>query len=165
MREAYVSELQKQTLEWIKTAPLRVEARAESAASPEAVFAVLADHERWPEWFPRVREVTVLGDQRAGVGARRRVALRGMTVDEEFIAWDPGARWAFTGYESRPRFTRSLVEDCVLTARSDGGTDISYTMYMDPVGVMGFFITRAAAMMRKNNTQAMQNLAARAASG
>ena len=158
-----MSTLAKETIDWLTRAPLRVEARAESAASPDAVFAVLADHEHWPEWFPRVREVTVLGEQREGVGARRRVALRGMTVDEEFIAWDPGKRWAFTGYESRPRFTRALVEDCVLTPLPGGGTGITYTMYMDPVGVIGFFVKRGAGAMRKNNTQAMQNLAARAA--
>jgi hypothetical protein len=151
-----------QTVDWIDHAPLRVEARAESTASPDKVFAVLADHERWPEWFPRVRKVTVLGPAE-GVGARRRVELPGMTVDEEFIVWDPGARWTFTGYEARPRFTRSLVEDCVLTPRPGGGTAITYTMYMDPVGVMGALVKLSAGQMRKNNTKAMQNLAARAA--
>jgi hypothetical protein len=151
-----------QTIDWIDHAPMRVEARAESTASPDQVFAVLADHERWPEWFPRLRKVTVLG-RAEGVGARRRVALPGMTVDEEFIVWDPGARWSFTAFEARPRFTRSLVEDCVLTPLADGGTAISYTMYLDPVGVMGFLIKRSLGLMRKNNTRAMQNLAARAA--
>jgi hypothetical protein len=158
-----VGALPKQTLDWIERAPLRVEARAESAASSDKVFAVLADHERWPEWFPSVRKVSVLGPSE-GVGARRRVIIPpGMTIDEEFIAWDPGARWAFTAYESRPRFTRSLVEDCILTPTPDGGTAISYTMYMDPVGPMGFVIKRVVGTTRKNNTKAMENLAARAA--
>ncbi|MEY2470320.1 MAG: hypothetical protein QOF21_3018 [Actinomycetota bacterium] len=158
-----MAELIMQTIDWIDHAPLRVEARAESTASPDKVFAVLADHERWPEWFPRLKQVTVIG-QAEGVGARRRVALSGMTVDEEFIVWDPGARWTFTGYDARPRFTRSLVEDCVLTPLPNGGTGISYTMYMDPVGIAGFLVKRAVGQMRKNNTKAMQNLAARAAS-
>jgi Polyketide cyclase / dehydrase and lipid transport len=157
-----MSALPMQTIDWITAAPLRVEARAESTAAPDKVFAVLADHERWPEWFPRVKKVSVLG-QAEGVGARRRVELTGMTVDEEFIVWDPGARWTFTAYDARPRFTRALVEDCMLTPLPSGGTAISYTMYMDPVGPVGFLIKRVVGMMRKNNTQAMQNLAARAA--
>jgi hypothetical protein len=36
-------------------------------------------------------------------------------------------------------------------------------MYMDPVGVMGLFVKLAVNRMRKNNTKAMENLAARAA--
>ncbi len=141
---------------------MRVEARAESTASPDRVFAVLADHERWPEWFPSLKTVTVLGPAE-GVGARRRVVVPGMTVDEEFIVWDPGERWSFTAYEARPRFTRSLVEDCVLTPLANGGTAISYTMYLDPAGPIGFLMKLAVGRMRKNNTKAMQNLAERAA--
>jgi hypothetical protein len=109
-----------------------------------------------------VKKVEVLGPAE-GVGARRRVVIPGMTVDEEFIVWDRGKRWTFTAYDCRPRFTRSLVEDCVLTPLPDGGTAISYTMYMDPVGPMGFLIKRVVGIMRKNNTKAMQNLAVRAA--
>ena len=157
-----MSAVPKQTLDWIARAPFSVEARAESAAPPDKVFAVLADHERFPEWFPAVRKVEVLGPSE-GVGARRRVSIPAMTVDEEFIVWDPGARWTFTAYDVRPHFTRSLLEDCVLTLLPNGGTSISYTMYMDPVGPMGWVIKRSVGRMRKNNTKAMQNLAARAA--
>jgi hypothetical protein len=152
-----------QKLEWIENAPVRVAARAESTASPESVFAVLADHERWPEWMPSVRKVAVIGDQREGVGARRRVVVPGMTIDEEFIAWDPGARWAFTAYDVRPRFTRALLEDCILTPLPNGGTAISYTMYLDPPPPMRVPLTLAIPFMRANNTRGMRNLAARAA--
>ncbi|MEY2425724.1 MAG: hypothetical protein QOI61_1296 [Actinomycetota bacterium] len=157
-----MAELTMQTIDWIDRAPVRVEARAESTASPDKVFAVLADHERWPEWFPSLKKVTVLGPAE-GVGARRRVAIPGMTVDEEFIVWDPGVRWSFTGYDAKPRFTRSLVEDCVLTPLPNGGTAISYTMYLDPAGPIGFLMKLVVGRLRKNNTRAMQNLAERAA--
>jgi hypothetical protein len=151
-----------ETLDWIDRAPLRIEARAESTASPDKVFAVLADHERWPEWFPMVRKIDVIGPAE-GVGARRRVHVPGMAFEEEFIAWDPGARWTFSVYDARPRFTRALVEDCVLTPLPNGGTAITYTMYMDPVGPLGFFVKLIVGRMRKNNTKGLKNLAARAA--
>src|SRR5258708_6880700 len=131
-----MAELTKQTIDWIDRAPVRIEAKAESTASPDKVFAVLADHERWPEWFTSVKKVTVLG-KGEGVGARRRVQVPGMTVDEEFIVWDPGKRWSFTGYEAKPGAARSLIEDCILTPLSNGGTAISYTMYLDPKGLAG----------------------------
>ena len=149
------------TIDWIDTAPIRVEARAESSAAPAAVFAVLADHERWPEWFPSVRKVTVLGPAE-GVGARRRVAVPGSTIDEEFIVWEPAARWAFTATAARPRFVRSLVEDCRLDELESGGAAISYTMYFDPPPVVRPLLKALAGRLRANNDRALVNLARRA---
>ena len=152
----------KRPIEWIEEAPVRIEGRAESTATPAEVFAILADHERWPEWFPSVRKVTVLGPAE-GVGARRRVAIPGGTVDEEFIVWEPGVRWSFTAFASKPRMAKSLVEDCRLEPLASGGTAITYTMYIDPVAPLKPLLKLAAGRMRANNTKAMQNLARRAA--
>jgi uncharacterized protein YndB with AHSA1/START domain len=154
--------LMKRSIEWIESAPIRIEAKAESTASPTDVFAVLADHEHWPEWFPSVRKVTVLGAA-TGVGALRRVAIPGATVDEEFIVWEPGVRWSFTGIAARPRFTKSLVEDCRLRELESGGTAISYTMYLDPPGALAPLMRAFAGRLRANHNRAMENLARRAA--
>ncbi len=145
-----MAELVRRGLDWIDDAPLRIEARGESSATPEAVFVVLADHERWPEWFPSVKQVTVLG-RAEGVGARRRVAIPGATVDEEFIVWEPGVRWSFTGFAARPGFTRSLLEDCRLEGRPGGGTGISYTMYLDPPPLLAPLLRLAAGRIRSGN--------------
>lgn len=154
--------LVKRSIEWVESAPIRIEATSESTASPTDVFAVLADHEHWPEWFPSVRKVTVLGVA-AGVGATRRVAIPGATVDEEFIVWEPGVRWTFTGIAARPRFTTSLVEDCRLRELASGGTAITYTMYLDPPGVLAPLVRAFAGRLKANNSRAMANLAGRAA--
>jgi len=156
-----MGDLVPRTIEWTEHAPIRIEARARSSASPDVVFAVLADHERWPEWFPSVKKVTVLGPA-SGVGARRRVKVPGLTVDEEFIAWDPGVRWAFTGYAAAPKFTRSLIEDCALEPDESGGTNITYTMYLDPPPLLRGVVRLTAGRIRANNTRALANLARRA---
>lgn len=161
-----MSTLQPRTIKWIDSAPVRIAASARSTASPDAVFAVLADHERWPEWFTSVKSVEVIGASAAGVGARRRVKVPGLTVDEEFIVWEPGVRWSFTGLEARPGVTRSLVEDCRLTpVADDGGTDITYTMYLDPPAWLRPVVAVLSSQLRRNNTKAMENLARRAAKG
>jgi uncharacterized protein YndB with AHSA1/START domain len=157
-----MAELVPRKIEWIDSAPIRITARSESSAPPADVFAVLADHERWPEWFPSVRKVTVLGAA-TGVGARRRVAVPGATVDEEFIIWEPGVRWSFTGIAARPRFTKSLVEDCVLERLESGGTAITYTMYLDPPTAFRPLVKVAAGRIQTNNNRAVLNLARRAA--
>lgn len=151
------------TIDWIDVAPIHIQARTESSAPPPDVFAVLADHARWPEWFPSVRKVTVVGKP-PGVGARRRVAIPGATVDEEFIVWDPGHRWSFTGIAARPRFTKSLVEDCRLDALDSGGTAITYTMYLDPPTALLPLFKVLVGRIQANNNRALLNLAQRAAS-
>ena len=76
--------------------PVSFSGSATTTASPEAVFAILADHERWPEWFPVLKKEEVLGPRREGVGTRRLATIPGGKIEELIIAWDPGQRFAFT---------------------------------------------------------------------
>lgn len=156
-------DLERQPIEWIERAPVSAVGRAVSSAPPDAVFAVLADHLRWPEWFPSVRKVEVIGPA-SGVGARRRVHIPGAAVEEEFIVWEPGVRWSFTGTGARPGFLRSLVEDCRLEATPDGGTAISYGMYFMPAPALAPFVRLSLGALRKNLNTAMGRLAARSES-
>jgi uncharacterized protein YndB with AHSA1/START domain len=159
---AKLTSLVRQDLRWTDSAPIALVGRATTTATPADVFAELADHERWPEWFPNVKKVDVLGPA-TGVGARRRVAIPGAVVEEEFIAWEPGARWAFTGTAAKPGFVRSIVEDCHLIPIGDGGTAITYTMYLEPTAWSRPLLAVAKRGVQKGLQQAMENLATRAA--
>jgi hypothetical protein len=64
---------------------------------------------------------------------------------------------------SSRRWTRSLVEDCVLTARADGGTDVTSTMYFDPAGTAGLLMRHSFRRIGSNIQSAMKALARRAA--
>ena len=98
--------LQRRPREWNDTAPLRIESTRDIDASAADVFAVLADHERWPEWFEALSEVEVTGAA-SGVGAQRRVKLKPSGVfDEEFYAWDEGREFGFSIVEPRCRCWR-----------------------------------------------------------
>ena len=155
--------LRQQTMDWARTAPFQASGHARSTAPPEVVFAVLAEHDRWPEWFPNVKEVTVLGSAE-GVGARRRVRVPGLTVDEEFIEWEPGRRFAFTGTDAKPAVFTSLVEHCALEPTDDGGTDITWTMCAAPRPVVGLLMKVAKGQVGKVLQRGMAGLAARAES-
>lgn len=152
---------ERRTLDWAERAPLIVQATATSIAPPGAVFAVLADHERWPEWFGNVRRVVVTGS-RSGVGAARRVHIPGASFEEEFIAWEEGTRWAFTVTSARPRFFRALVEDCRLAPAGDG-TRIDYRMCFEPTAWSAPLLRLAAGQVRKQLQAAVDELAVRAA--
>jgi uncharacterized protein YndB with AHSA1/START domain len=81
-------------------------------AAMARVFAVIADHERMPEWFP-AREVV---RRRAGaphpdgVGAVRVLRGSGLAVEEEITAFEPGSRLATVLLAGAPlRSARSEV--------------------------------------------------------
>ena len=59
--------------EWIDNAPVTVERSVEIAANPEQVWAHVADHETWPEWFGAISKVEVTGEP-SGVGGARFLA-------------------------------------------------------------------------------------------
>ena len=84
-------------------------------------------------------------------------------MDEEFIVWEPGVRWSFTGIAATPPFTRSLVEDCRLETASSGGSVITYTMYLDPPPALRPIIKAMSGLIAANTTRAIRNLAERAA--
>jgi len=150
-------------LGWIGSAPITLTGRSTSTASPDAVFAELADHERWPEWFVNVKKVEIIGPA-DGVGARRRVFIPNGAVEERFIAWEPGVRWAFTGTAGRPPIFRSLVEDCQLVAIGDqGGTAITYTMHIEPTTWARPLLAVIKRGMQKGLQTSMEQLALRAA--
>lgn len=151
----------RQTLEWSEQAPVRAEGVARTTASPEAVFAVLADHARWPEWFPNVKAVEVLGPAE-GVGARRRVKIPGMSVDEEFIAWEPGRRFAFTATACKPGAFKALVEHCRIEPTDGGGCEVTWTMCVEPVALLAPLMKLGSGTLAKNLTKGMENLARRA---
>lgn len=154
---------ERQTLAWADTAPIRAQGSARSSASPEAVFAVLADHARWPEWFPNVKKVDVMGPAE-GVGARRRVHIPGVAVEEEFIAWEPGKLFAFTATAVKPGVFRALVEHCRIEPTADGGSDITWTMAIGPSPLLAPLLKIARGQLSKNVGLGMVALARRAES-
>jgi ribosome-associated toxin RatA of RatAB toxin-antitoxin module len=151
----------RETLEWSETAPIRVQGTAATTASPEAVFAVLADHARWPEWFPKVKAVEILGPAE-GVGARRRVKIPGLAVDEEFIAWEPGKLFAFTATAAKPGAFKALVEHCRIKPSERGGCDVTWTMTFEPHPLAAPVMKLARRSLEANLGTAMANLARRA---
>lgn len=120
-------------LEWIDQAPVRATRTRRIEAPPAAVWAAIADHEGWSEWFGAITRV-VPGTTSEGVGGTRRVEVGRIAVDEEFVAWEPERRFAFTVTSSTGPGLRSMNEDVRLTPAGDDATTVSYTMALDPVG-------------------------------
>lgn len=105
------------------------------AASAE-VFDVFADGESWPNWFDAVRRVVWTSPQPRGVGATRtvvlRIALLDVTVQERFLAWDPGRRFAFRFEGASLPLIHAGIEDYLLEDLSGGRCRLTYAVHLEP---------------------------------
>ena len=105
---------------------------AHSAASPEAVFAVLADAPTWHEWAGLAvpRSSWEAGTPAGGVGAVRRLGFGPLSSREEIVQYDPPHRLAYVLRSGEGlHHYRASVD---LQAQPDGGTHIVWSGTVDP---------------------------------
>jgi Polyketide cyclase / dehydrase and lipid transport len=110
--------------EWIDTAPIHVEKIVDIVAPPAVVWAIIADHVAWPEWFSALDSVEVTGPP-TGVGGTRRVTAKRLPLDEEFTAWVIDEHFAFAVVRSKLPFLDALAES-VRIQSTDAGCRVIY---------------------------------------
>ena len=99
-------------IDFIDDAPVQLRFEGEVAASPAAVFEVLADAEGWPAWFPQVRDGGYSTPPPHGLGSRRKVLLNGgARFQETIIAFDPPRRYTWRVDSCNVPMFSALVED------------------------------------------------------
>jgi len=140
-----------QSPEWIDAAPIRVERTVEIAASREVVWARIADHATWPEWFTALDSVVILGSP-TGVGGGRRVTATKLTIDEEFTAWDENEHFAFAVVRSKLPILESMAES-VRIEPTDEGCRVVYRQGLQAKRGFG----KALALMWKRSEKQLEN--------
>ncbi|MGB3055606.1 MAG: SRPBCC family protein [Acidimicrobiales bacterium] len=158
--------MQERDLSFVDSAPVRIEAAVTVIATRAQVWAVLADHRGWPNWFgPSLTSCEPTSETEQGVGSTRRVTLRGgTTVDERFIAWDEPEVWSFTGTAMKPALFRELVERVVLAPIGDDRTRVTYTMALTPAPALRPFVPLLKAGVSRSLRGALEELGRTAAS-
>jgi carbon monoxide dehydrogenase subunit G len=142
--------------EWIDSAPIRVERSIDIAAPPEAVWALIADHENWPNWFTTLSSVEVTGAP-AGVGGQRRVTASRITIDEEFTVWDVNEHFAFAVVATKVPFLDTMAESVRIEPTADG-CRVNYRQGLQAKRGMGFLLEMAWKPAEKQLTTALENL-------
>jgi carbon monoxide dehydrogenase subunit G len=154
-----MAKLTTQPPEWIHTAPIQITATREMSATADEVFAALADHETWPEWFPSIQRVERFGDLHEGLGSNRRVFInKRVVIDEEFNVWEPGKQWGFAVVASSVGGLRHMSE---LVTIEDIGNDrvrVTYTMGIEPKPVLAPILRIAKRGVEKNLEKALAGL-------
>ncbi len=110
--------------EWIESAPIRVEESISIGAPAEAVWAHLADHEHWPDWFTDLDKVEITGAA-SGVGGKRRVTAMRLPIDEEFTVWDENEQFAFAVVGTKLPFLSTMAESVTIEP-AKGGCRVVY---------------------------------------
>jgi len=145
--------------EWIHSAPFQASATRTIEATPDEVFAALADHETWPEWFKSVVKVERFGDQHEGVGSNRRVFInKRISIDEEFNVWEPGERWGFVVLAASIGGLKSMVELVTIDDLGDGKSSVTYKMGIEGKIPLSLLLKVAGGPMKKNLEKALDNL-------
>ena len=132
-------------LDFIERATWRFENTTELDAPPDVVFDIFADGESWPRWFDGIRRVVWTSPEPKGVGTTRTVTLTTMTVDEYFLAWERGRRFAFRFEGATMPLCVAGIEDYRLEDLGGGRTRFAYGVYLEPslVGKLVSPIARA----------------------
>jgi uncharacterized protein YndB with AHSA1/START domain len=122
--------------DFIDTASELITTEVVAAASPEEVWAVFTDNERWPEWFPAAKSCRTTSDQAEGVGSTRWIHFDLFKVNERFVAWDPPRRWAFTILDANLPGIVSVVEQAIIEPVDEHQTRVTYTLAADLASYM-----------------------------
>jgi uncharacterized protein YndB with AHSA1/START domain len=137
-----------ETLGFTAVAPLRTTVTRDVEATPSEVFDALADPSAWVAWFPGMTGSRWTSEAPHGVGSTRQVQLGPLTVDEQFLVWEPAQRFAFTFTATNLPVARAGVELLELVPRSPTGTRVAYTFAVDPTGVPGPLARTAVPVVR-----------------
>ena len=127
-------EMTPQPPEWTDRAPVKISASREIMASSDEIFAALADHQSWPQWFSQLTKIESLGELTEGVGSKRRAFVNKVEIDEEFIEWEPGTVWGFTVTAVRgvPSMIESMSERVSIQQLSPDRCRVTYLMAIGP---------------------------------
>lgn len=138
----------------------RIEKSVVINASPEKVFALLADVERFPEWMDMVKEVRITSRERTGAGTTSHWATEvgdsRAEWDAENTEWVENERMAWrTTSGNLSAFGSNTLKPVA------GGTELTWVMdYELPYSILGKIVDKLKVSkdMEKGMERALQNL-------
>jgi carbon monoxide dehydrogenase subunit G len=121
-------------LGFLDTAPSTFRNTVSIALTPEELFGVLARADTWSRWAKVITDVEYTSPEPHGVGTTRVVTMRGGIVgDEEFLAWEPGARMAFRFNSSTTKTLKAFLEVYTIEPTATG-CDLTWALAMEAGG-------------------------------
>ena len=118
------------------------------SAPPDAVMAVIADIDRYPEWTGQIKSAEVLDADVDGRPRQARFVMdAGVLKDEYVLQYDwtaQGVDWQLVGTSA---VQKSQVGSYALAPRGDG-TEVTYSLSVDiAMPMLGMFKRKAEKMI------------------
>jgi hypothetical protein len=126
-----------------------------SGASPQQLYDVLLDVERWPDWMRGVRraEWEKQGAPGSGVGGVRRFGAPGLSIREEVLAGQPPGRHSYTILSGMP--VKNHRGDVRIDDRP-GGSQITWDVSFDSrIPLLGSLLRRMLESTIANGASAL----------
>ncbi|MFC4607638.1 SRPBCC family protein [Streptomyces maoxianensis] len=141
-------------LDFVESAPLRLVFSAEVSASPQAVYAALAeDVAGWTSWFSAVSSARPTHG-----GGGREIRLRGgVLFRETILATDPGERYAYRVDETNAPGLRALLEEWRITPAANDAR-VRWTFAADAPAPMLAALKLSSAGLATSFRGAVRNL-------
>ncbi|MCR9105660.1 MAG: SRPBCC family protein [Gammaproteobacteria bacterium] len=118
-------------------------------ATPEQIFEVFEDAHAWTVWAMPIEKVEWTSPKPYGVGTTRSVHMMGGLIGyEEFIAWEPGKRMAFTFLGASKDATEKFLEDYRVEDLGDGTCKVQWHMAMETRGFSNRIMFLTLPVMR-----------------
>ncbi len=118
------------------------------SAPPDAVMAVIADIDRYPEWTGQIKSAEVLDQDDEGRPRSARFVMDAGVLKDEYVLqydWNPaGVAWQLVGTST---VQRSQVGSYALTPKG-GDTEVTYSLAVDiAMPMLGMFKRKAEKMI------------------
>lgn len=127
-------------------------------APPEIVFNVLSESD-WGQWFVDFGSVTWTSPKPYGIGSTRTVQLKMLSVDERFLAWNPGSRFSFSIDAIDLPLVEAMMEDMQMLPLDNGqATEFRWRVYYTPTALMSAVHPIARGIFEGMFKQSLANL-------
>jgi carbon monoxide dehydrogenase subunit G len=118
------------------------------SAPPDAVMAVIADIDRYPEWTGQIKSAEVLDADVDGRPRQARFVMDAGVLKDEYVLqydWNPaGVDWRLVG----PSAVQKSQVGSYALAPLAGGTEVTYSLSVDiAMPMLGMFKRKAEKMI------------------
>lgn len=122
-------------LDYLEKAPFTITNEVIIDASVEKVYDILINR-NWSNWFQDFVDMTWTSPEPNGVGSKRIVKLKTLSVKETILAWDKNKRFSFSITEITLPLVKDMVEDMQFSSTDDGKTKMIWKVYYTPTFIM-----------------------------